>query len=197
MRFVVIGPMRSGTSMLMRMCEAGGMSVLKSTWRDATANAVSVDGFQLNPESLYEPDLRQDIGAQIAALPEGTVAKLVYPWLDHLPMGQAYRVVHLHRDAEELRQCWAAARLGPPPTAARIAEIRDWLRAHPSIVSVTDLTYHEVVLNPEAAVQMLQRDGWPLTDAAAAIVEPAMYVMRNPDLWVPPHPDHSYLTVGL
>src|SRR5574341_1296340 len=77
---IVSGLPRSGTSMMMQMLEAGGMSVLNDAVRQADAD---------NPKGYYEFERVKRLGkGDTAWLPEahGKVVKVVSPLLQHLPM---------------------------------------------------------------------------------------------------------------
>ena len=75
---VVAGLPRSGTSMMMRMLEAGGLSVLTDHVRTADAD---------NPEGYYEYERVKQIEEDQAWLGQarGRVVKMVSALLEHLP----------------------------------------------------------------------------------------------------------------
>lgn len=106
---VVTGAPRSGTSMMMRMLEQGGIEPLTDGVRGADRD---------NPRGYYEFEavkrLRDDSSwVQGAA---GRVVKMVYALLGDLPDGPQYRVVLMRRDLAEVvrSQRIMLERLGRP-----------------------------------------------------------------------------------
>jgi hypothetical protein len=92
---VVSGLPRSGTSMMMRMLEAAGLSILTDGLRAPDAD---------NPRGYYEFERVKKLESDAAWLPEarGRVVKIVSPLLKHLPPGHRYKVVFMRRRMEEV-----------------------------------------------------------------------------------------------
>ncbi len=92
---VVSGLPRSGTSLLMQMLAAGGLTPLADDKREADDD---------NPRGYleYEPvrDLRDDTSWIPSA--RGKVIKIVAPLLSHLPAEESYRVIFATRDLDEI-----------------------------------------------------------------------------------------------
>ena len=92
---VVTGLPRSGTSMLMQMLAAGGLTVLTDGLRQADAD---------NPRGYLEfapvKSLRKDATWLFAA--RGKAVKIVAPLLTALPRGLACRVILVERELEEV-----------------------------------------------------------------------------------------------
>lgn len=98
---VVSGLPRSGTSMMMQMLVAGGLSPLTDGARIADEN---------NPKGYFELE-------KIKRLPEvndwlaearGKVLKIVAPLVPSLPQGEHYRVVFMERELDEILSSQAA-----------------------------------------------------------------------------------------
>ena len=87
---IVSGLPRSGTSMMMRILEAGGMPVLVDAARPADVD---------NPNGYYEfepaKSIREDASWLTQA--EGRAVKMVYKLLYDLPPDRAYHVLFLQR----------------------------------------------------------------------------------------------------
>jgi len=93
--YVVTGLPRSGTSMLMQMLGAGGLSLYVDAERVADAN---------NPRGYFEHRAVRRLAADASWIPEaaGRVVKIVLPLVQKLPPGLQYRVILLQRDVAEI-----------------------------------------------------------------------------------------------
>ena len=91
---IVSGLPRSGTSMMMKMLEAGGMPVLTDSWRSADED---------NPKGYYEFERVKQIKTDQAWLPQaqGKVVKMISELLQYLPPIYCYRVIFMRRKLEE------------------------------------------------------------------------------------------------
>ena len=92
---VVSGLPRSGTSMMMRMMEFGGMPVLVDNVRQADAD---------NPKGYYEFEPVKSLPENTAWLPDaqGKAVKMVYALLYQLPKDYSYRIIFMRRDLREV-----------------------------------------------------------------------------------------------
>ncbi len=94
---VVSGLPRSGTSMMMRMLEAGGIAPFSDGER-----AADID----NPEGYYEfarvKDLERDPDRAWVKQARGRALKVISFLLRHLPDDNAYRIVYMRRHLDEV-----------------------------------------------------------------------------------------------
>jgi hypothetical protein len=92
---VVSGLPRSGTSMMMKMLEAGGVSVLVDNIRKADED---------NPKGYYEFERVKQIQTDKEWLEDahGKVVKMVSALLKNLPDGYLYKVIFMRRKMEEI-----------------------------------------------------------------------------------------------
>lgn len=108
---VVSGLPRSGTSMMMRMLEAGGMPVLTDSLRAPDED---------NPLGYYEYDavkrLRTDTSWVADAV--GRAVKIIYLLMYGLPRDQRYRVIFMRRDLREVLASQHVMLLRQRPQAA-------------------------------------------------------------------------------
>ena len=150
---IVTGLPRSGTSMMMRMLEAGGMSALTDNLRIADED---------NPRGYYEFEPVKEIERDTSWLDDaqGRVVKMVAALLKHLPPEYTYRIVFMRRRVEQVlaSQREMLARRGEPTDTVsdeRMAElfrkhvqrIEAWLDEQPS-VEVLYVGYGEVLSDP-------------------------------------------------
>jgi LPS sulfotransferase NodH len=152
---VVSGAPRSGTSLMMRMLEAGGIPALTDGQRPPDAH---------NPHGYFEysPVKRLALGdaASWIEAARGQAVKIIYRLLMHLPPHMTYRIIFMERDLAEVfasqrdmlrAQGDAAASQEParliPAMAAELRAAKDWLARQPGI-SVLAVPYTEVVRDP-------------------------------------------------
>ena len=92
---IVSGLPRSGTSMMMRMLEAGGMEILTDEIRTADED---------NPKGYYEFERVKQIEHDQAWLEDakGKAVKMIVALLKHLPSGYFYKIIFMERKIEEV-----------------------------------------------------------------------------------------------
>src|SRR5229473_1246199 len=92
---VVTGMPRSGTSLMMQMLEAGGITALADDRRPADIH---------NPQGYfeYEPVTRIARDASWLEAARGKAVKIIYRLLPHLPADFGYRIVFMDRNLSEI-----------------------------------------------------------------------------------------------
>lgn len=184
---VVSGLPRSGTSMMMRMLEAGGVVPLQDGVRAADDS---------NPRGYFEfePVKELDKDGDRSWLPaaRGKAVKIISFLLTWLPEDHNYAVIFMQRHADEIiasQHAMLAAR-GEAVTEGDAARSRELFRTHLAQVErfmagracfrVLPVQYHEVVAAPAlAAAQVAAFLGRPLDTAAMArSVEGQLYRNR-------------------
>ena len=94
---IVSGLPRSGTSMAMKMLEAGGMELVVDDIRTADED---------NPKGYYEDERVKDLAGMEDTswfrAARGKVIKVVSSLLNHLPPDNAYKVVFMRRNLREI-----------------------------------------------------------------------------------------------
>jgi hypothetical protein len=156
---IVSGLPRSGTSLMMQMLVAGGMTVLADGERVADVD---------NPKGYLEweriKQLPTDPGCIAEA--EGKVVKVISRLLLSLPPGHEYRVVFMQRPLPEvlasqdemLRHRGTAPGANPAIMSAafekHLREVFAWLDSRPYARTLR-LPYHDVLREPKEASQKL------------------------------------------
>lgn len=151
---VVSGLPRSGTSMMMRMLEAGGIDILTDGIRKADED---------NPEGYYEVELVKTLRKQIDKFwledAQGKVIKVISSLLDTLPQAYTYKVIFMNRSLEEViaSQNKMRARRGDSSESAdqemsrlfrkHLEKVKDWI-AQQSNFKLIDVDYREVLESP-------------------------------------------------
>jgi hypothetical protein len=181
---VVSGIPRSGTSLMMRMVEAGGIPVLTDQVRGADVD---------NPRGYYEFEavktLKRD--ASWVATSCGKAVKMVYLLVYDLPPDVEYRVLFMHRNIDEIlaSQKVMLERLGKssPVEDQKMASLfrnhlvkfTAWVKERPNI-RVLDVNYNEMVAEPAPVVAKINHflGGGLDTEEMARAVEPGLYRNR-------------------
>jgi hypothetical protein len=155
---VVSGLPRSGTSMMMRMLEAGGLPVLVDGLRTADED---------NPRGYYEFERVKQLADDTGWLPEarGKVVKIISALLQHLPPSERYRIVFMRRDLGEVlaSQREMLRRRGEPTDAtgdegmarfftSHLRRVEGWLAAQPHC-AVLYVSYNDLLREPGPLVE--------------------------------------------
>jgi hypothetical protein len=185
---VVSGLPRSGTSMLMKMLDAGGLPVVTDGQRTADED---------NPKGYFEAErikrLAQDGDRRWLAGARGKAIKVISYLLRSLPSQFNYRVVFIRRDIEEVlaSQNKMLARRGEkddtPPERMRELFEKDVSRAqdilaHEPQFETLEVQYTAILARPlEEARRIAGFVGSGLdVEAMAAAVDPELYRNRAP-----------------
>lgn len=182
---IVSGLPRSGTSMMMRMIEAGGIPALTDGLRHADPD---------NPLGYYEYEPVKRTREDPSWVPgaRGRVVKMVHLLLRDLPAGEHYRVVMMHRDLDEVlasqrkmleRSGRPGAALAPDALkrvfAAQMESVGQWLTAQPNI-SRLDVSYNDILARPaEQAARVAAFLGLAAAEPMAAAVDASLYRNRR------------------
>ncbi len=178
---IVSGLPRSGTSMMMRMLEAGGLEVVTDGLREADVD---------NPKGYYEFEKVKQIKEDSSWIPStrGRVFKMVSLLLYHLPPEETYRIVLMRRSTEEIlaSERKMLERLGkdPGPPDGRMSEIfakhlthlEDWL-THQQHIECLQVSYNDVLADPEPVLTEVGRFMGGDLDVArmTAVVDRSLY----------------------
>jgi hypothetical protein len=184
---IVSGLPRSGTSMMMRMLEAGGIPPLTDHLRSADDD---------NPRGYFEFEavkkLREGDTSWLPQAP-GKAVKIITGLLTYLPPGYVYRVLLMQRAIEEVlaSQRKMLIHRGEDPDkvndiemaqyfAKHLAEVDAWLSLHPEI-AILRVDYNQLLADPPPGVrQVNQFLGGRLDETAMrACIDPSLYRQRR------------------
>jgi hypothetical protein len=183
---IVSGLPRSGTSMMMRILDAGGLEPLTDGRRKADED---------NPRGYYELEKAKAIRTDSSWLSEaeGRVFKMVSMLLFHLPLDRTYKIILMRRDLDEVlaSQAQMLKNLGKdqdqPPDgkmkelfASHLADLERFLDEQPSM-DVLTCDFRQVVEEPSAAARRVAGHlGLDLDlGRMAGVIEPALYRQRR------------------
>ncbi len=183
---IVSGLPRSGTSMMMKMLEAGGMQVLTDHIRTADED---------NPKGYYEFERVKQIEHDQAWLPDaqGRVVKMISALLKHLPPSYTYKVIFMRRSIDEIlaSQKQMLIRRGEPTDKVsdgkltelfglHLQQVMGWIDKQPN-VDVVYVDYNQILQDPvEQAKKVNQFMGHTLDEnEMVGIVDPSLYRQRQ------------------
>jgi len=183
---LVSGLPRSGTSMMMKMLEAGGMTVLADHVRTADED---------NPEGYYEFERVKKIEHDQEWLDDarGKVVKMISALLKHLPSTHPYKIVFMRRKIDEVlaSQRQMLIRRGKPTDAtsdakmatffaSHLRRVEEWLAAQPN-VDVLYVSYNDLMQAPAAHCTAVAHFlGLPLDPARMAqVASGSLYRQRR------------------
>lgn len=152
---VVSGLPRSGTSMMMKMLEAGGLKIITDNIRKADED---------NPKGYYELEavkqLDKNDDKDWLANAQGKVVKVISQLLKELPANYTYKVLFMRRSMEEIlaSQKQMLVRRGEPTDRIsdeelaklfekHLIQIESWLKQQPNF-DVLYLHYNDILKNP-------------------------------------------------
>lgn len=176
--YTVSGFMRTGTSMMMRALEAGGMETCYKQSRDVMKDRFADKHYDPNIGGLYELE-RRDYGE--FGFPEKYKGKLIKALNMGVPrmavMPEGVRVVFMRRDTEEIRQSYDAFfghQLANIEHLERnMADIIERIGNRRDVLSLDVFWYRDVVVEPLKHFNTLREHGWPIdVGEAVAIVDP-------------------------
>lgn len=153
--YIVSGLPRSGTSMMMKMLEAGGLSVLTDNIR--TADDDNLQGYY---EFERVKAMKEGDTAWVAEA-QGKVVKVISALLEHLPSGFHYKVVFMEREMMEIlasqrKMLERRGKPGNPAEDGKFAElygkhlekVKAWLTVQPNM-NVLFVRYNEMIGSPD------------------------------------------------
>ena len=184
---IVSGLPRSGTSMMMKMLEAGGIPPFTDHIRTPDDD---------NPKGYYEFE-------RVKKLPDGDTAwlrdargkavKVISALLEHLPTGYAYRVLFMQRKMDEIltSQKQMLIRSGQPTDKVgdeqlaemyekHLARVTSWLASQANF-SVLYLDYNQLLADPEKYAPTINDflGGGLDSLAMASVVDANLYRQRK------------------
>jgi len=183
---IVSGLPRSGTSMIMKMLEAGGMPILTDNLREADID---------NPKGYYEFERVKKLDkGDHAWLDEaqGKVVKIISALLKHLPPRYTYKVIFIHRRMEEILASHHKMlnNRGQSPDGisdeemarhfkTHLSNVEAWLQEQPNF-SVLYIDYNQLLADPYPHIQKVNRFlGNTLSEEKMAqVVDPNLYRNR-------------------
>jgi len=183
---IVSGLPRSGTSMMMKMLEAGGLEPLTDNIRTADED---------NPKGYFEFERVKQIENDKTWLEDarGRVVKLISALLKYLPPSYNYRIVFMRRAMPEIlaSQRQMLIRRGEPVDGVpddrmaamfnkHVAQVESWLAAQPNI-AVLYVSYNDVMNDSRPRAEEINAflGGSLKVDEMVVVVDRALYRQKQ------------------
>ena len=183
---IVSGLPRSGTSMTMKMLDAGGIPPLTDHIRTAD---------QDNPKGYYEYErAKKLLEGDTKWIPEaeGKAVKIIGALLMHMPPMYQYRVLFMRREMNEIlaSQAKMLENRGEENKvdnetmavlfAKHIKQIEDWMNIQSNLKYI-DVDYNSMLANPIPQVRKINQFlGGNLNEAAMLeVIDPQLYRQRK------------------
>ncbi len=185
--YIVSGFMRTGTSMMMKALEAGGLKAEYKQSRDEMKERYADEHYDPNIGGLYELERKDYQTLNFPYKYRGKLIKCLGMGVAHsdvMPDAQI-KVVLMRRDEEEIRQSYEAF-FGQPLRHIEIDKILD--KSYRILdsrvdVEVIQLEFRDVINSPLETFLHLVDKGWPINpQTAASIIEPKYYRFRKEQL---------------
>ncbi len=184
---IVSGLPRSGTSMMMKMLEQGGLEIVTDEIREADED---------NPKGYYEFERVKKLSdGDTAWLPQtkGKVIKIISALLLHLPEDYEYKVLFMLRQIEEIldSQRRMLIRRGEPTDRVddgemaamfekHLRKVYAWMNSQPNL-DYLDVDYNELLRGNAMPIIRQINDflGGALDEQAmASVIDPSLYRQR-------------------
>jgi broad-specificity NMP kinase len=184
---IVSGLPRSGTSMMMKMLEAGGIQPVTDNIRTADED---------NPKGYYEFErVKQLPKGDVAWLPDvqGKAVKVIAALLPHLPGNYRYRVIFMQRAMPEVlaSQRQMLIRRGEDPDKIgdavlaklfekHLRQVDEWIRQQPNVERL-DVNYNEMLKDPQPFIAQVNAllGGQLDVKKMAQVVDPSLHRQRK------------------
>ena len=187
-RFIIVsGLPRSGTSMMMKMLEVGGIPVLSDHEREADED---------NPKGYFEYEhVKKLKDGENDWLPQakGKVVKVIAALLTHLPQEYQYDVIFMRRAMPEIlaSQKQMLIRRGENPDKVKdediaalfdkhLSQVIDWAKKQKNI-RLIEVDYNAAIKNPAPVIKRVNNFlGNQLnTEMMASVIDPNLYRQRK------------------
>lgn len=183
---VVSGLPRSGTSMVMKMLEAGGITPLTDHIRTANDD---------NPLGYYEFERVKKLkDGDTTWLPEaeGKAVKVIAALLTYLPPDYEYRVLFMRRKMEEIlaSQAKMLENRGEKSDVEdtkmaelferHVQKVRAWMNSQPNLLYL-DVDYNTILADPLPQVRQINQflGGKLDEENMAVVIDPSLYRQRK------------------
>jgi hypothetical protein len=178
MIYIVSGLWRSGTSMMMKALQAGGMPI---SYTMKQTDYVALHGYEPTPGGVFETDRTELTRSDFVQVYDGRVLKVPYTDLFSLPAHE-YKLIFMLRSPESIRKSmlkYAPTALFPQEDLTWFySQVIDTLSTLQGGFELLWLNYENVVSQPFIEFERIRTFGIPINIGKAASVVDA-HLQRN------------------
>ncbi|MBU1169532.1 MAG: hypothetical protein KKD44_08210 [Proteobacteria bacterium] len=186
--YIVSGYMRSGTSMMMKALEKGGMTARYNTAKDRIlSDKYEHPDYHPNPEGFYELGTKEFESEDFPTMYQGQLIKALHWRLKDLPLF-CYKVVFMLRDPREIEVSYLKMFRQRPPFV--LQTYHEFIEKTLSGLSkrgdmdITSVWHNDMIQTPHQVLGILKQNGFPITNikSGAESVNPDLYRSKGKDL---------------
>lgn len=187
--YLVSGFMRTGTSMMMKALDEGGMEMEHNLKREEMRKSHADENYDPNEGGLYELHRSEYQDETFPDKYYGKVIKGLGQCGVRMKPVKKMKVIFMRRSAEEIRQSYQAF-FGSPFQNFDMENFQKnmdhniaMMRNRRDVESVTEIWFKDVVKDPIVEFQKIKDAGWNIdVDKAASVVKPELYRFKEKDL---------------
>jgi len=177
--YVVSGFMRTGTSMMMKALEEGGLEAEYKQSRDEMKNHFADENYDPNIGGLYELNRNDYLEFGFPEKYKGKLIKALNQGVSRMAVMPGIRVVFMMRDPEEIRQSYEAF-FGKPLSnmehyKRNMQDCIERIKNRKDVISLNIFNYRDVVKNPLKHFKILKDAGWEIDVEKAVKVVDSKY----------------------
>lgn len=189
--YVVSGFMRTGTSMMMKALEAGGLEASYQQSREEMREKFADDKYDPNVGGLYELEKKDYQKMNFPKDYEGNLIKTLNTGIPNMSvMPNGIKVIFMRRDVEEIRQSYDAffdmqlsAVQNRDKFNSRMEKIIEQIRNRKDVLSLDVFWYRDVVKNPRKYFEILKSNGWNIDiDKCVNVIDPQYCRFKKEEL---------------
>jgi hypothetical protein len=180
--YLVVNVHRSGSSMMMRCLEAGGLVAVYDKTQDVMNHSAPTD-YVPNPNGFYQ--FAQEVTPSFYQQYKGRLVKYPIREINKLPVGK-YKVILLHRNPEEIRasmarwtpfNSWGGAETVTYFYDQFMAAAKEMLLKR-NDVELLEVNYRDIVNSPSATFGAIKKFGFPI-DVNECVLKVDISLYRN------------------
>ncbi len=180
--YLIVNVHRSGSSMMMRCLEAGGLVAVYDKTQDAMNHSAPTD-YVPNPNGFYQ--FGQEITPSFYELYKGRLVKYPIREINNLPTGN-YKIILLQRNPEEIRtsmskwtpfESWGNDEVVTYFYDLFMAAAKEILSKR-NDVELLEVNYRDVVNSPSETFNTIRKFGFPI-DVNKCVLKVDSSLYRN------------------
>jgi hypothetical protein len=186
--YIVSGYMRTGTSMMMKALEAGGLDAAYRQSRETMRKSYADKHYDPNIGGLYELESEDYNALGFPEKYQGKLIKVLMGGISSVNATSGLRVIFMRRDFEEIRQSYMAFFDQNLPARKETFEKKinltiKLLQNRKDLLSLDVFWYSEVIKDPRKHFQLLKDHGWEINvEECVKVIDPQYYRFRKENL---------------